>query len=107
MRSRSTTPRPFGDGAAKAPDHPERGHTPGVEVTTGPLGKGSANAVGMAIGEAQLAARYNRPGHAVIDHRTFVIVGVGDLMEGVAAEAASLAGRLSSASWSVCTTTTA
>ena len=80
---------------------------PGVEVTTGPLGKGLANAVGIAIGEAQRAARYHRPGHAVIDHRTFVIVGDGDLMEGVAAEGVSLAGHLSSASWSVCTTTTA
>ena len=69
--------------------------------------QGLGRCVGMAIGEAQLAARYNRPGHAVIDHRTFVIVGDDDLMEGVAAEGVSLAGRLSSASWSVCTTTTA
>ena len=79
---------------SKAPGHPERGHTPGVETTTGPLGQGMANAVGMAMAEAQLAARYNRPGHSVIDHRTWAIVSDGDLMEGVASEAASLAGHL-------------
>lgn len=76
------------------PGHPERLHTPGVEVTTGPLGQGFANGVGMAIVEKQLGARFNRKGHAIIDHRTYAICSDGDIMEGVASEAASLAGHL-------------
>ena len=84
----------FRQWGSKTPGHPEYGHTAGVEVTTGPLGQGLANAVGMAIGEAHLAARYNRDGHVVIDHQTWAIVSDGDLMEGVASEAASLAGHL-------------
>ena len=84
----------FRQWGSKAPGHPERGHTPGVEITTGPLGQGLANAVGMAIAEAHLAARYNRDGHTPVDHRTWALVSDGDLMEGVAAESASLAGHL-------------
>ena len=79
---------------SRTPGHPERGFTPGVETTTGPLGQGFGNGVGMAIAEAYLAARYNRPGFAIVDHFTYAIVSDGDLMEGVAAEAASLAGHL-------------
>lgn len=79
---------------SRTPGHPERGHTPGVEVTTGPLGQGISMAVGLAVAERMLAARFNRPGHDVVDHRTWVIAGDGDLMEGVSAEAASLAGTL-------------
>ena len=84
----------FRQWGSKTPGHPERGHTAGVEITTGPLGQGFANAVGMAIAEAHLAARYNRAGHTVVDHRTWAIASDGDLMEGVASEAASLAGHL-------------
>jgi len=79
---------------SKTPGHPERGHTVGVEVATGPLGQGFGNGVGMAIAEAWLAARYNRPGHNIVDHYTYAICGDGDLMEGVTQEAASIAGYL-------------
>ena len=79
---------------SRTPGHPEHGHAPGVEATTGPLGQGISNAVGMALAERMLAERYNQPGHEVIDHRTYVIASDGDLMEGVASEASSLAGFL-------------
>jgi transketolase len=84
----------FRQWGSKTPGHPELHVTPGVEVTTGPLGQGSANAVGMAMAERMLAHRYNRPGHDIVDHHTYAIVSDGDLMEGVAAEAGSLAGHL-------------
>ena len=79
---------------SKTPGHPEYGLTPGVEATTGPLGQGLGNAVGFALAEKILANSHNRPGHDVIDHRTYAICSDGDMMEGVAAEAASLAGTL-------------
>jgi transketolase len=84
----------FRQWGSSAPGHPERGLTPGVEVTTGPLGQGFGNGVGMAMAEAFFSARYNRPGYKIIDHYTYGLISDGDLMEGVAAEAASLAGHL-------------
>src|SRR5918911_4945554 len=84
----------FRQWGSRTPGHPEYGHAPGVETTTGPLGQGFANGVGMAMAERFLAARFNRPGHTIVDHYTYAIVSDGDLMEGVAAEAASLAGHL-------------
>ena len=86
--------RQFRQLGSKTPGHPELGHTPGVETTTGPLGQGFGNAVGMAMAEAHLGAKFNRPGYPVVDHYTYCLVGDGDRMEGVAAEAASLAGHL-------------
>jgi transketolase len=84
----------FRQWGSRTPGHPERNHTDGVEVTTGPLGQGIAMAVGMAIAEKHLAAVYNRPGFEVVDHHTYALLGDGDLMEGVSHEAASLAGTL-------------
>ena len=83
----------FRQWGSRTPGHPEYGQTPGVETTTGPLGQGFANGVGMALAERWMAARYNRPGHTIIDHHIYAIVGDGDLMEGVSSEAASFAGH--------------
>ena len=84
----------FRQWGSNTPGHPEHGLTPGVEMTTGPLGQGFAHGVGMAMAERSLAGRYNRPGHEIVDHYTYAIVSDGDLQEGVASEAASLAGTL-------------
>ncbi len=83
----------FRQWGSRTPGHPEYGHTPGIEITTGPLGQGVGNAVGMAVAEAHLAAEFNRPGHEVIDHYTYFIASDGDFMEGVSHEAASFAGH--------------
>src|SRR5659263_832 len=84
--------RNFRQWGSRTPGHPEAGHTPGVEVTTGPLGQGMGNAVGMAMASRLLAQRFNRPGHEIVSHRIVALCSDGDLMEGVASEAGSLAG---------------
>jgi len=84
----------FRQWGSRTPGHPEIHATPGVEASTGPLGQGTANAVGMAMAERYLAGRYNRPGHEIVNHRTFALVSDGDLMEGISSEASSLAGHL-------------
>lgn len=84
----------FRQWGSRTPGHPEYGHTPGVEVTTGPLGQGFANGVGMAMAERNLAAYFNRPGHRIVDHCVYCIASDGDMMEGISSEAASLAGDL-------------
>ena len=84
----------FRQWGSQTPGHPEYNHAPGIETTTGPLGQGFANGIGIALAERWLAERFNRPGHTVIDHHTYAVVSDGDLMEGVASEAASLAGHL-------------
>jgi transketolase len=92
----------FRQWGSRTPGHPERGDTPGVEVTTGPLGQGFGNSVGLAMAERFLGERYNRPGHRVADHHTFVIASDGDLMEGISQEAASLAGHFGLGKLIVC-----
>jgi transketolase len=94
--------RQFRQWGSRTPGHPERGLTPGIEVATGPLGQGFGNAVGMAMAERFLAERFNRPGHQVVDHHTYVICSDGDMMEGVSQEAASIAGNFGLGKLIVC-----
>ena len=86
--------RAFRQWESRTPGHPETLLTPGIEATTGPLGQGTANAVGMAMAERFLAHTFNRPGHTIVDHHTYALVSDGDLMEGISGEACSLAGHL-------------
>ncbi|HEY4897103.1 MAG TPA: transketolase [Solirubrobacteraceae bacterium] len=92
----------FRQWGSRCPGHPERGHTPGIEVTTGPLGQGFANAVGMAIAERFLADRFNRPGSEIVDHHVYAICSDGDMMEGISQEAASIAGNFGLGKLVVC-----
>ncbi|HEY4451682.1 MAG TPA: transketolase [Solirubrobacteraceae bacterium] len=92
----------FRQWGSRCPGHPERGHTPGIEVTTGPLGQGVANAVGMAMAERFLGDRFNRPGREVVDHHVYAICSDGDMMEGVSQEAASIAGHFGLGKLVVC-----
>jgi transketolase len=92
----------FRQWGSRTPGHPERGDTPGIEVTTGPLGQGVGNAVGMAMAERFLAERFNRPGHELVDHRTYAICSDGDMMEGISQEAASIAGHFGLGKLTLC-----
>jgi transketolase len=92
----------FRQWGSRTPGHPERGHTPGIEVTTGPLGQGFGNAVGMALAERFLAERFNRPAHELVDHHVYAICSDGDLMEGISQEAASIAGHFGLGKLIVC-----
>ncbi|MEA2214845.1 MAG: transketolase [Solirubrobacteraceae bacterium] len=92
----------FRQWGSRTPGHPERGHTPGIEVTTGPLGQGVGNSVGMAIAERFLDDRFNRPGEEIVDHHTYVICSDGDMMEGISQEAASIAGHFALGKLVVC-----
>jgi len=92
----------FRQWGSRTPGHPERGHTPGIEVTTGPLGQGISNAVGLAMAERFLAERFNRPGEEIVDHRVYAICSDGDMMEGVSQEAASIAGNFALGKLIVC-----
>ncbi len=94
--------RQFRQWGSRCPGHPERGHTPGIEITTGPLGQGFANAVGMALAERFLAERFNRPGSEVVDHHVYTICSDGDMMEGISQEAASIAGHFGLGKLIVC-----